>query len=322
MNAPAISAAASIRYRVLHETVYAYSSQVSSSRQIAHLAPRETPWQRVLAHRLQVDPRCSERSEGVDYFGNRYERFFVDEAHQRLCVRAESEVVVDRVAPLPGTASPPWESARGSPGQWSAGVDLAVEQFRVASPAVPILARTRAYAMPSFTPDRPWLDAVFDLTRRIQREFAYDPAATTVSTSVAEVLELKRGVCQDYAHLMLSALRSLGIAARYVSGYVLNRPRADGSRLTGADASHAWVAAYCPGLGWVAFDPTNGKLADQEFVTLGWGREYLDVTPLRGVVLGAAAQQLTVAVKVTPLEQGARPEGGEPGHAGALKMGG
>lgn len=296
---------APVRYRVVHETVYRYSSQVRSSRQIAHLAPRETSWQRVPSYRLDIEPRCGERSEGVDYFGNRYECFFVDEPHQTLSVRAESEVVVSAVAPAPGTPSPPWEAAVGSSADWRAGgVDLSVEQYRVASPAAPLLARTRAYAAPSFTPGRPWIDAVFDLNGRIQREFAYDPEATTVSTSVAEVLDLKRGVCQDYAHLMLSALRSLGIAARYVSGYVLNGAHADGTRLTGADASHAWVAAYCPGLDWVAFDPTNGKLADQEFVTLGWGREFLDVTPLRGVVLGAASQQLAVAVQVTPLAAG------------------
>jgi transglutaminase-like putative cysteine protease len=291
---------ATLRYRVVHETVYDYSSQVSSSRQVAHLRPRETPWQRVIAHRLEVAPRFTERGEGVDYFGNHYESFFVDEPHHSLCVRAESEVVVASSAPAPAAASPPWEQARG--GQlWTAGLDLSVEQYRVPSPATPILARARSYAAPSFPPGRPWLEAMFDLTRRIQREFEYDPEATNVSTSVAEVLDLKSGVCQDYAHLMLSALRSLGIAARYVSGYVLNRPRADGTRLTGSDASHAWVAAFCPGLGWVAFDPTNGKLADQEFITLGWGREYLDVTPLRGVVLGAASQKLSVAVRVTPV---------------------
>jgi transglutaminase-like putative cysteine protease len=295
-----MSAPSGIRYRVVHETVYTYSAQVSSSRQIAHLAPRETPWQRVLSHQLQIAPRFTEHHQAVDYFGNRCESFFVDEPHQALTVRAESEVVVAPHAPASGTASPPWERACMREG-WPAGVDLSVEQFRAPSPAAPILARTRAYAAPSFAPGRPWLEAVFDLTCRIRREFAYDPEATTVSTSVSEVLDLKRGVCQDYAHLMLSALRGLGIAARYVSGYVLNRPRADGTRLTGADASHAWVAAYCPGLDWVAFDPTNGKLADQEFVTLGWGREYLDVTPLRGVVLGAASQKLAVAVKVTPL---------------------
>lgn len=297
MNRPA-----PVRYRVLHETVYAYSAQVSSSRQIAHLRPRETAWQRVLAHGLEIGPRCSERGEGTDYFGNRFESFFVDEPHQMLSVRAESEVVVSVHAPSPQAPSPPWEEAV-APAGVAAGADLAIDQYRAPSPAAPLLPRTVAYAAPSFPPGRPWLEAVFDLTRRIQREFAYDPGATTVSTSVSEVLDLKRGVCQDYAHLMISALRGLGMAARYVSGYVLNRPLPDGRRLTGSDASHAWVAAHCPGLEWVAFDPTNGKLADREFVTLGWGREYLDVAPLRGVVLGAASQRLKVVVKVTPLTE-------------------
>src|SRR5690606_20060315 len=227
---------------------------------------RATAWQQVLAHRLDIEPRCSERGEGIDYFGNRYERFFVDEPHQTLRVRAESEVSVARCAPLPGTDSPAWEAAAGIPGEWPPGMDLSVEQYRVASAAVPVLASAREFARPSFPPGRPWLEAEFELTARIRNECVYDPEATTVSTSVAECLALKRGVCQDYAHLMLSALRSLGIAARYVSGYVLNRPRPDGARLTGADASHAWVAAYCPGLDWVAFDPTNGKFADEEFI--------------------------------------------------------
>ncbi len=293
----------SIRYRVVHETSYQYSSLVTSSRQIAHLSPRQTSWQQVLSHSLDIRPDCDEQTEGVDYFGNRMVSLFVDEPHQALIVRAESEVIVSRYAPLPGAPSPPWEQSLAVKGEWGPGTDLEVEAYRAPSPLVPLLAAARAYAAPSFTPGRPWLTSLLDLTQRIRREFVYDPKATTITTSVEEVLALKRGVCQDYAHLMLSCLRSLGIPARYVSGYVLNRSHADGSRLTGADASHAWVSAHCPGLGWVAFDPTNGKIADIEFVTLGWGREYLDVTPLRGVVLGAASQQLAVAVSVTPLAE-------------------
>jgi transglutaminase-like putative cysteine protease len=216
-------------------------------------------------------------------------------------VRAESEVLVASQGVTPEADSPPWEEAVVERGAWGPGADLEAEQYRVPSPAIPLLPKARAYAQPSFPRGRPWLDALMDLTTRINKEFIYDPEATTVETGVFKVLDQRRGVCQDYAHLMLSSLRALGIAARYVSGYVLNQPRADGTRLTGADASHAWVAAHCPGLGWVGFDPTNGKLADQEFVTLGWGREFLDVTPLRGVVLGSATQQLAVAVSVTPL---------------------
>jgi transglutaminase-like putative cysteine protease len=293
----------SLRYRVVHQTSYKYSSMVTSSRQIAHLGPRETSWQQVISHELTVKPGATERIEGTDYFGNHMVSLFVDEPHQTLTVQAESEVVVSRYAPLPGAASPPWEEALGEKGEWGPGTDLEIESYRIPSPAVPLLASARAYAAPSFTPGRPWLAALVDLTQRIRKEFVYDPKATTITTSVEEVLETKRGVCQDYAHLMLSCLRTLGIPARYVSGYVLNRSRADGTRLTGADASHAWVAAHCPALGWVAFDPTNGKIADIEFVTLGWGREFLDVTPLRGVVLGTASQQLSVAVSVTPIPE-------------------
>ncbi len=293
----------SARYRVVHETSYKYSSMVTSSRQIAHLSPRETSWQQVISHELEITPNATERTEGIDFFGNHMVSLFVDEPHQMLIVQAESEVVVSRYAPLPGAASPPWEQSLAVKGEWGPGTDLEIESYRIPSPAVPLLAAARAYAAPSFTSRRPWLEALLDLTQRIRKEFVYDPEATTITTSVEEVLKTKRGVCQDYAHLMLSCLRTLGIPARYVSGYVLNRSRADGTKLTGADASHAWVAAHCPGLGWVAFDPTNGKIADIEFVTLGWGREFLDVTPLRGVVLGTASQQLSVAVSVTPIPE-------------------
>jgi transglutaminase-like putative cysteine protease len=296
-----MSAPAPIRYHVVHETRYAYSSQVNSSRQIAHLTPRDTAWQQLVSHRLTVEPAAIERSEGVDYFGNRCVSFFVEEPHVELVVRAESEVVVASQLIDASTKSARWEESVVERGAWEPSHDMETEQYRVPSPAVPLLPKAKSYAAPSFTPGRPWLEAMLELTCRIKKEFIYDPEATTIHTGVFKVLEQKRGVCQDYAHLMLSSLRSLGIAARYVSGYVLNRPRSDGTRLTGADASHAWVAAHCPDLGWVAFDPTNGKLADQEFVTLGWGREFHDVTPLRGVVLGSASQQLSVAVSVTPL---------------------
>jgi transglutaminase-like putative cysteine protease len=290
-----------VRYRVLHETVYRYTSAISASRQIAHLAPRGTSWQKVLSHQLDVKPMPIERADGVDYFGNPYARLVVDTPHEELVVRAESEVTVAPHSPDADSESPPWESALAVPGVWT-GLNLEVEQYRVASPAVPMLASTRKYAAESFTPERPWLAAMLELTQRIRKEFKYDTEATTVSTSVAEVLELKCGVCQDFAHLMLSSLRSLGLPARYVSGYVLNRRKAAKESNTGADASHAWVASYCAPHGWVGFDPTNGKIADTEFVTLGWGREYHDVSPLRGVVRGSAAQQLAVAVSVVPVE--------------------
>ena len=294
-----------VRYKVMHETVYRYSSPVVISRQIAHLTPREISWQKVHEHHLEISPQPIERSEGTDYFGNPTARIVVDTPHDELIVRAESEVSVTSHCPAPDASSPAWETALATPGVWNRHTNLDVEHYRVASPAVPVLASTRAYAAQSFTRERPWLEAALDLTKRIRKEFRYDTKSTTVSTAVEEVLELKSGVCQDFAHLMLSCLRSLGLPARYVSGYVLNRRKDGKDTNAGADASHAWVASYCPAHGWVAFDPTNGKIADTEFVTLGWGREYHDVSPLRGVVRGTAAQQLAVAVSVVPVEDAA-----------------
>ncbi len=294
-----------VRYRVSHETVYRYTAPVDVSRQIAHLAPREVSWQKVVSHKLVVKPEPAERTEGVDYFGNAFSSLMVDVPHDALVVRAESEVVVAPHSPAPGAPSPAWESALATPGVWGRSTKLDVEQYRMGSPAVPLLVSTRDYARASFAAGRPWLDAMLELTQRIRREFKYDTKATNVTTGVEEVLQLKRGVCQDFAHLMLSCLRSLGLPARYVSGYVLNRRKDGKDSNAGADASHAWVASYCPAHGWVAFDPTNGKIADTEFVTLGWGREYHDVSPLRGVVRGAADQQLAVAVSVVPVEDAA-----------------
>jgi transglutaminase-like putative cysteine protease len=289
------------RYRVTHETRYVYSGKVTSAHQLAHLKPRNTPWQRVKYHAISIEPKPAEWAEGVDYFGNGVVRLMIDAPHEILSVVAESVVEIDAHAPDTAAATPAWEEALAPPGVWRPDADLDLEQYRVASPMVPLLQEAIAYARPSFSPARPWLDAMLDLTRRIHADFIYDPKATTVSTQVREVLEHRRGVCQDFAHLMLSCLRSLGISARYVSGYVLNHVPPGKKRLSGADASHAWVAAHCPQLGWVAFDPTNGKLADLEFVTLGWGREFFDVTPLCGVVLGTSKQKLSVVVDVQPL---------------------
>lgn len=298
------------RYRVTHETTYAYSGKVTSAHQLAHLKPRYTPWQKVEFHTIDIEPKPTEGATGTDYFGNGVVRFMIDVPHEFLRVVAGSVVEIGSHAPDAAAASPAWEEALATPGVWGPNVDLDVEQYRVGSPMVPLLAESVAYARPSFAPGRPWLEAMLDLTRRIHAEFLYDPEATTVTTQVREVLEHRRGVCQDFAHLMLSCLRSLGLPARYVSGYVLNRAAPGKKALSGADASHAWVAGHCPHLGWVACDPTNGKLADLEFVTLGWGREFSDVTPLRGVVLGTAIQKLSVVVKVEPLGESEIPARG------------
>ena len=263
-------------------------------------------------HRLDIDPVPSERDVRLDYFGNLVVSVSVDTPHDALIVRAESIVEVEAHAPAAKIESGPWERALAQPGVWGPGMDLDIEQYRMPSPAVPLLPAAREYALPSFPAKRAWLGAMLELTGHIREDFTYDPEATTVTTSIAEVIEHRRGVCQDFAHLMLACLRSLGLPARYVSGYVLNRPPPGAPPMAGADASHAWIAAHHPEFGWVAFDPTNGKLADLEFITLGWGREFSDVTPLRGVVLGGASQKLAVAVRVEPLdgtEPAAKPVG-------------
>lgn len=290
-----------VRYRVNHETRYTYSGTVTSSRQLAHLQPRVTPWQDVHRHRIAVSPAPAERTDGEDYFGNAVLRFAVYEPHDELIVRAESEVTVRDYLEEAEARQLPWETALAPTAAVGRIIDLDVEQYRVGSRMAPILGEAAAYARRSFDPKREWLDALLELTHRIHDDFAYDPKATTVTTRVLEVLEHRRGVCQDFAHLMISCLRSLGLPARYVSGYVLTRAAEGRPRLVGADASHAWVASHCPEYGWIAFDPTNAKLAATEFVTLGWGRDFSDVTPLRGVVLGAADQQLSVAVSVQPI---------------------
>ena len=291
-----------VTYRVVHETRYTYSDTVTSARQLAHLKPRSTPWQTVQLHHVEVDPAPSEQTEGSDYFGNGVMRFAVDTPHDELTVRAESIVEVCSHAPDTGSG-PDWESAVAEPGVWGPDDALDVVEFQLASPMVPMLPDSFEYARGSFPAGRSLPAAMLDLTRRIHADFVYDPKATTVTTQVREVLAHRRGVCQDFAHLMISCLRSLGLAARYVSGYVLNRVPPGKQRLAGADASHAWVEGYCPGVGWIAFDPTNGKVADIEFITLGWGREFSDVTPLRGVVLGTATQKLEVAVNMQPVLQ-------------------
>ena len=201
------------RYHVTHLTRYSYPNKVTSAHQLAHLKPRDTHWQRVESHTIEIEPNPAERAEGVDYFGNGVVRFMIDAPHRMLNVVAESVVEIDSHAPDVAAGSPAWEQALALPGAWGPNADLDVEQYRAASPMVPLLEESIAYARASFPPGRPWLEAMLDLTRRIHAGFRYDPQATTLTTQVHEVLEHRHGVCQDFAHLMLSCLRSLGLPA-------------------------------------------------------------------------------------------------------------
>jgi len=285
---------ATAHYRVTHETRYRYDAPVTGSRQRAHLIPRQTAWQRLLSHEFVVSPQTFEQQIEVDPFGNTVHRFSIEAPHDELIVRSRSEVLVRTGLVSGGGAGCDcaWEQACVPQRTEEGDIDLEIEVFRAGSTRAPILPEAALFARQSFKPGRGWLGSMIDLNARIHAEFAYDRASSTVGTAVAELLKSRRGVCQDFAHLMISALRSIGLPARYVSGYILS----DGAGLIGGHASHAWVASHAPGYGWVAFDPTNAKLAQTEFVTLAWGRDYADVSPLRGVVIGQGGQQLSVSV--------------------------
>lgn len=286
------------RYHLVHETEYRYEWPADSAWQLAHLRPRPSVRQAVLGHALGIDPEPAEIETDIDYFGNPVQRFAVTAAHARLLVRSVAEVAV-RPPQVPG-ALPPWELPVRQARDGDPPLRWELAQFCLPSPHVPLLPAATALARQAFAPGRDVLAALLALARRIREDFRFDPDATHVGTALAEVLARRRGVCQDFAHLMVSALRGIGLPARYVSGYLLTEPPAGQPRLVGADASHAWVSAWCGGAGWIDVDPTNGRLVDESFVTLGWGRDYGDVAPLRGVVRGGGQQHLVVRVTVTP----------------------
>ncbi|HRI17290.1 MAG TPA: transglutaminase family protein [Burkholderiaceae bacterium] len=287
------------RYRVEHATVYDYAEPVLQSWQLAHLTPRALPWQRPLAHELAIEPVPHERRDMVDAYGNTAVHFALHGPHRSLRVVTHSLVEVDA---RPGLWTPgmPWEAVRDATRGAPPVPDLMAAHFCEPSPMIPLSWVARDYAAPLFWPGRDWYDAVTALMRAIHRDFVFDAQATAVGTSVDEVLARRRGVCQDFAHLMLAALRAHGLPARYVSGYLLTDPPPGQPRLQGVDASHAWVAAHAPGQGWVEFDPTNDQHPDARYITLAWGADFGDVAPLRGVIVGGGQQRLSVAVSVLP----------------------
>lgn len=291
-----------LRYRVLHETHYRYQAPVSLSQQYLHMSPRDFQWQTTQLHHIAVLPLPEDVSDGRDYFGNLTRHVGITSPHGALTVRAESVVVL---APRPTAAqlrgSPAWERVRELM-QFDRGPGtLDACQYLYASPHVSLHPDLADYASATFTAGRPLLEAALAFTERIYEEFEFDASATDISTPLAEVLKGRRGVCQDFAQLMIGCLRSLGLPARYMSGYILTHPPEGQPRLAGADASHAWVSVYCPQHGWIDFDPTNRCLVQDEHITTAWGRDFSDVTPMRGMVLGGGEQELSVSVTVTPL---------------------
>lgn len=299
-----------VRYHVLHETTYEYGSPISLSQQQLHLSPRFLPWQQVFEQRIDIAPAPTWRRDGLDAFGNPVSWISFHAPHDSLRIRSAMTIAV---LPHPTdaatlAASLPWDVLRerlAYDAQAPLVEDLEATRFLFESPHVRVKHELAQYAADCFPPGTPVLVGAQALMAKIFAEFEFDPEATTVSTPVLEVLENKRGVCQDFAHLMIACLRALGLAARYVSGYLLTRPPPGKPRLIGADASHAWVSVYAPGTGddWVDFDPTNNLLPDTEHITLAIGRDFSDISPLRGIILGGGSAEPEVAVTVVPLDE-------------------
>lgn len=290
------------RYRVVHETCYGYQSTVTLSQQYVHMTPRSFAYQQTESHHIWSDPVEENGVEGTDYFGNSTRHIAITHPHNALSVHAESTVVLTArydLDQIKGTIA--WEVLRDAMPQDLQPDALEACRYLYASPHVTFSAELADYARISFTKGRSLLDAALELTHRIFDDFEFDDTATEISTPLEQVLEGRRGVCQDFAHLMIGCLRSLGLPIRYVSGYILTHPPEGQPRMIGADASHAWVSVFCPSLGWVDFDPTNRCLVQCDHITLGWGRDFSDVTPMRGIVLGGGEQMLDVRVTVTPM---------------------
>lgn len=288
-----------MKHLVRHETCFHYSEPASLSQNELFLYPRETASQKVTESILTVTPEPQYLNRWTDYFGNIAQVFMVQHPHHTLTITAVSRVTsIPPIIPSSET-TPSWESAVQHLARHGDPAAMDAFQFVFPSPMIPVMPDAADYARPSFPPGTTVLAGATDLMRRIFTEFAYDKSATTVDTPVSRVLADRRGVCQDFAHTAISCLRSLGLAARYVSGYLKTLPPPGKPKLVGADASHAWLAIFVPGTGWVDLDPTNNQIPGESYITLAWGRDYGDVTPVKGVVMGGGVHTLSVVVDVT-----------------------
>lgn len=297
-----------MRYRVTHTTTYSGDEPVSVCHNEARLRPRRLRYQICRSHELHISPAPSIQTLRSDYFGNDVSVFSFNQGYDSLQVTAVSDVHLTPHGRAADDPCPPWEEVLDGLASRPTESDFSACEFAYESPRVRTSPKLAEYARSSFPAGRPILAAVADLTSRIHREFQYDSQATHVHSTVDEVFELRRGVCQDFAHVEIAALRSLGLAARYVSGYLRTYPPAGQPRLVGSDASHAWLSVYCGPLGWVDIDPTNNLFPDTEHVTVAWGRDYDDVPPLRGVYIGGGRHSLTVGVDVIPIADEPAPE--------------
>jgi transglutaminase-like putative cysteine protease len=293
-----------MRYRVRHTTTYRYSAAMVDGYTVAHLLPRDHPGQQVLRAGLRVRPEPDELDERVDLFGNRVVQLGVHRPHTELVVESECEVTI--IAPVLPDTAPPWSDVVRLVHELRGDEALDVTPFVPASPFVDharVRDRIADLTTEAFTPGASIVDAVRALCHAIHTRFEFDASFSDVSTPIEHVIDHRRGVCQDFAHLAVACLRSVGLPARYVSGYIETEPPPGQPKLVGADASHAWSSTWVPGWGWLDLDPTNDHVPAYRHVSVGWGRDYGDVTPVRGVVIGPAAdQELEVAVDVTRVE--------------------
>jgi len=289
-----------MNYRIAHRSTYKYKVPVSVGNHVACLAVRSLPRQRVLSYSLEIRPAPATVSTRTDFFGNQLCFFTLQHPHTELVVDARSEVVVEDIPRTPCLV--PWEDVVQRLPHDTRPQTLDAYQFTFESPRIRMRHDFAEYALASFTPSRPMQEALLDLTARIHADFEFESGATTVRTPAEDVFRKRRGVCQDFAHVQIACLRSIGVAARYVSGYLRTLPPPGKPRLIGADASHAWVSAYCPDCGWLDLDPTNNVVPSDGHVTLAWGRDYGDVSPLRGLVLGGGTHTLKVGVDMEPVQ--------------------
>jgi transglutaminase-like putative cysteine protease len=291
-----------VRYEILHRTTYTYNNEVSVSHHVARLTPRTLAAQNCVEHDVTIEPHASITTHYDDYFGNRTTFFTVARPHRTLVITARSRVELTTQTVPPEGETVPWESARVVNGEDNSGIAAEVQEFVFPSSLIRRLPELADYAGASFVAGRPFLEGVLDLTRRIHEDLKFDARATTVATPLEQVIRNRRGVCQDFAHFQIGCLRALGLPARYVSGYLETLPPPGKPKLVGADASHAWVQIFIPPFGWIDVDPTNNLIAADRHITVARGRDFDDVSPIRGVIVGGGKHELSVGVDVTPVE--------------------
>ena len=294
------------RIRVEHETVYSYESEVQLAHHLAYLRPIQNAYQEVVSNHLEISPKPDTHHQNPDVFGNQRDFFSFHRMHDCLSVTLTCEVISKKIPPeFLEKIDVSWEDVRDLLKYGSGKPFNDASEFIYPSPFAPYVASIKKYAEASFTPGRKLTDASIDLCQRIYKDFRYSPNTTEINTPVWEAFEKRQGVCQDFAHIFITAVRSLGLSAKYISGYLLTTPPPGQEKLRGADASHAWASIYCPGIPgeWLELDPTNNMVAGSDHVRLATGRDFGDVSPLRGVIRGGGDHQLKVAVtaeEVTP----------------------